>query len=142
MAALADRLSDLAGRIATETKALRTLINGNVANLNGLATTNKSTLVTAINEVNAAAKITVVEVDFGYPALRQRFVTIAVPGLTAASRVVAIQVGGPVTGKGSDESEAEPLDVHAKAGVDTLRITTTAQSGRFGGRALIAYKVA
>lgn len=43
--------SDLAVRIATECKSLRTLINGNVANLNALTTTNKTNLVAAINEL-------------------------------------------------------------------------------------------
>jgi hypothetical protein len=42
-----------ATRVAAECKSLRTLINGNAANLNALTTTNKTTLVAAINEVRA-----------------------------------------------------------------------------------------
>lgn len=42
-------------RVATEAKALRTLINGNAADLSGLNTTAKSNLVEAINEVKSAA---------------------------------------------------------------------------------------
>lgn len=49
---LAQRVSDLATRVSTEAKSLRTLINGNVAGLTGLTTTAKSNLVAAINEVN------------------------------------------------------------------------------------------
>lgn len=52
---LQTRLTDLATRIATECKALRTLINGNAANLSALNTTAKSSLVAALNEVQAAA---------------------------------------------------------------------------------------
>lgn len=48
---LATNVTNLATRIATEIKALRTLINGNAANLNALTTTNKANLVEAINEV-------------------------------------------------------------------------------------------
>ena len=52
MATLQTRLQDLATRIATEVKALRTLINGNAADLTALTTTAKSNLVAAINEVD------------------------------------------------------------------------------------------
>jgi hypothetical protein len=52
---LATRLSAFATRIATENKALRTLLNGNAASLSALTTTAKTSLVAAINEVQAAA---------------------------------------------------------------------------------------
>lgn len=55
MATLQVRLSDLATRIATEVKALRTLINGNAASNIALITTAKGNLVEAINEVKAQA---------------------------------------------------------------------------------------
>lgn len=51
---LATRLSDLTTRIATEMKALRTLINGNALDLSALTTTSKNNLVAAINELVAA----------------------------------------------------------------------------------------
>lgn len=50
---LAVNLSDLATRVATEAKALRTLLNGNSANLAALTTTAKSNLVAAINELQS-----------------------------------------------------------------------------------------
>lgn len=49
------RLTDLAVRIATECKALRTLFNGNAADLSALQTTAKGNLVAALNEVRALA---------------------------------------------------------------------------------------
>jgi hypothetical protein len=51
MATLATRIGDLATRIATECKAIRTLINGNAADLTALTTTAKNSLVAAINEL-------------------------------------------------------------------------------------------
>lgn len=48
------RIQDLAIRIATECKSLRTLINSNQADLSSLNTTNKTNLVSAINEINTA----------------------------------------------------------------------------------------
>lgn len=51
MATLETRLRDLATRIATESKALRTLVNGNAADLAALSTTEKSNLVGALNEL-------------------------------------------------------------------------------------------
>ena len=41
-------------RLTTEVKALRTLINGNLANLNGATTTAKTNLVAIVNELDAA----------------------------------------------------------------------------------------
>jgi hypothetical protein len=47
------RVQDLATRIATECKSLRTLLNGNAAGLTALTTTNKTNLVAALNELKA-----------------------------------------------------------------------------------------
>lgn len=55
MATLETRLRNLATRMGTEAKALRTLINGNLADLTGLTTAAKNNLVAAINEVRALA---------------------------------------------------------------------------------------
>lgn len=55
MATLQVRLQDLATRVATEVKALRTLLNGNAADNSALITTNKTSLVAALNEVKAQA---------------------------------------------------------------------------------------
>lgn len=52
---LATRLTDLSTRISTEFKSLRTLINGNQADLSSLNTSAKSNLVAAINETLAMA---------------------------------------------------------------------------------------
>lgn len=52
---LASNVLDLAVRIATESKSLRTLINGNAPSLAALTTTQKASLVAAINEVRTAA---------------------------------------------------------------------------------------
>ena len=48
---LQTNLTNLATRLSTQAKALKILINGNAADLSGLATTEKSNLVAAINEV-------------------------------------------------------------------------------------------
>lgn len=53
MATLQTRLQDLATRISTECKALRTLINGNATDLSALTTTAKGNLVSALNEIKA-----------------------------------------------------------------------------------------
>lgn len=50
---LVTQLQNLATRIATENKALRTLINGNAADLSALTTTATDSLVNAINELDA-----------------------------------------------------------------------------------------
>ena len=52
---LATNVANLATRAATELKAVRTLVNGNAADLSSLTTTAKGNLVAAINEIKAAA---------------------------------------------------------------------------------------
>jgi len=47
-------VTNLATRVATECKSIRTLLNGNAADLSALTTSAKSNLVAAINELNAA----------------------------------------------------------------------------------------
>lgn len=51
---LATNVTNLATRVATEAKALRTLINGNAADLSALTTTAKTNLVAAINELQGS----------------------------------------------------------------------------------------
>lgn len=51
---LEQRIAALALRIGTECKSLRTLMNGNAADLTGLTTTTKTTIVAALNELKAA----------------------------------------------------------------------------------------
>lgn len=53
---LATNIANLAVRAATESKALRMLINGNLADLAALTTSDKRNLVAAINEVLAVAE--------------------------------------------------------------------------------------
>ena len=57
------RLSDLTTRIATEVKALRTLINGNTAGLSALTTTNKTNLVAALNELKTLIPVASASID-------------------------------------------------------------------------------
>lgn len=51
MATLVQRIQDLATAIAVESKAHKTMINGNAATLSALLTTDKSNLVAAVNEL-------------------------------------------------------------------------------------------
>jgi hypothetical protein len=55
MATLAQRLQDLAVQLGTDHKLLKTMINGNAADLSALATTAKNNLVAALNEVRQMA---------------------------------------------------------------------------------------
>lgn len=54
MATLQVRISDLATRVATECKSIRTLVNGNNLDLTALNTSTKTSLVSAINELKTA----------------------------------------------------------------------------------------
>lgn len=50
---LVTNITNLATRVATEVKALRTLINGNASSLSSLTTTANTNLVAAINELDS-----------------------------------------------------------------------------------------
>ena len=54
MSLMQTRISDLATRVATECKSLRTMINANATDLSSLTTTQKGSLVAAINELKSA----------------------------------------------------------------------------------------
>lgn len=54
MATLSTRIIDLAVRIATECKGVRTLLNGNASDLSALSTAAKGNLVLSINELKSA----------------------------------------------------------------------------------------
>lgn len=59
MATLQVRIENLATRIGTDVKALRTMLNGNVSDLTGLNTTAKSNIVAALNELKASIDVLV-----------------------------------------------------------------------------------
>lgn len=52
---LVTNITNLTTRIATETKSIRTLLNGNAADLTTLTTTDKTNLVAALNEIKGLA---------------------------------------------------------------------------------------
>ena len=54
MSTLQARITDLATRMATECKSLRTLINANSSDLSALTTTDKTSLIAAINTLQTA----------------------------------------------------------------------------------------
>ena len=54
MSTLQTRITDLATRVATECKAIRTLVNANSSDLSSLTTIQKTSLVAAINELKSA----------------------------------------------------------------------------------------
>jgi hypothetical protein len=116
---LATRVTDLATRTASEAKALRTLINGNVADLSALQTTAKSSLVAAINELKAsgaagdpwsyswiasavtAPTTTAVDVHTGFtPSANTRYIVDALLMVTSAAATTGVQTAllGPSTG--------------------------------------------
>ena len=54
MSTLQVRITDLATRVATEIKSVKTLVNGNATDLSALTTAQKTSLVAAVNELKTA----------------------------------------------------------------------------------------
>lgn len=92
---LATNVTDLATRVATEAKALRTLINGNAADLAGLNTTAKTNLVAAINEIEAAVS-SASGIDDGTTATTTTWSSNKI-NTEIGSRVSALVDGAPTT---------------------------------------------
>jgi hypothetical protein len=60
---LSTNVTNLATRVATEIKSVRTLINNNAGDLSALTTTQKGNLVAAINELDAALSNAGAQID-------------------------------------------------------------------------------
>lgn len=90
----ATRVSDLATRIATECKSVRTLVNGNAADLSALTTTSKTNLVSAINELKAALSSSGAQISDGTTALTTTWSSTKInDAITAALN--ALTTGAP-----------------------------------------------
>lgn len=126
-------LQDLVTRAATEDKSLRTLINGNTANLSALTTTAQNNLVAAINELDAA-------IGAGSPSTLDDLTDVTLTGPTTDHilrhngtvwvNVLGSGVFDPAGSAASAQAASQPLDSDLTA---IAALTTTAY-----GRALLA----
>lgn len=113
---LATNVVDLATRIATEFKAVRTMITGTgTGTLSALTTTDKSSVVAALNEVNASA---------GTPADASVTVKGVVELATLAEVTTGTDTTRAVTPQGvkqaTDAVRASILGAGVPAALDTL----------------------
>jgi len=91
---LVTNVTNLATRIATEIKALRTLINGNSADLSALTTTAKGNLVAALNELKASIPAAGVDISDGTTTLTSTWSSTKISNqITAALN--ALTTGAP-----------------------------------------------
>lgn len=85
------------------------------------------------NDLRGATKWTEIEVDFGYPPAKSKTAVVNA-SVTAASRILIVQATTQPAGKGTDEHEAEPVEVSAKAQTGQYKIFAQAVSGKIGGK--------
>ena len=91
---LVTNFTNLVTRIATEIKALRTLINGNAADLSALNTTAKGNLVLALNELKALIPAAGVDISDGTTTLTSTWSSTKISNqITAALN--ALTTGAP-----------------------------------------------
>jgi hypothetical protein len=117
---LQSRLNAIVTRIGAEIKGVRTLVNGNAANLNSLSTTNKTDLVAAINEVNARTAYSL--------ALTRLNPVIATDCATPNASGLGPFFGSAI-GAGTLTSPAAGSVDANRPGVVSLRSSATANSG-------------
>lgn len=128
MATLQVRLSDLATRIASELKSLRTLLNGNASDNAALITTAKGNLVAAINEVKTQANSLAASGgatinDASSASTTQTYsITKIVTSIAEARAAVKAEILG---GAGAAYDTLKELeDLFASTGADLSGITT------------------
>jgi hypothetical protein len=128
---LATQVQSLATRIATECKALRTLINGNTADLSALTTTTKTNLVAAINEVKAGQTnpIPMSYLDTDVTLAANSDVKVASQKAVKAYADARIAAADAFVAKGTIDASASPNYPAANAG-DTYRVSV---AGKVGG---------
>lgn len=88
---LATNITNLATRVATEVKGIRTLLNGNLADLSALDTTAKTHLVAAINELVGNLDALNTELTSFESTANTNFGNIASDLSTIASDITALQ---------------------------------------------------
>lgn len=110
MATLVTRIVDLATRVATESKALRTLVNGNATDLSGLTTTAKSNLVASLNElkgrIDAAVAASGAVIDDTATASTSKTYSITKIRDLVSTSINAITAGAPAALDTLDELAA------------------------------------
>ena len=86
--------------------------------------------------------ITEVEVDFGYPPIRTKTFTVTDAAVSTNSRIIATQSGNIPTGKGSNESEMDPLVCSAIPGTGQFTLILSGIEGSVAGPFKVLYTVA
>jgi len=116
---LVTNFTNLVTRIATEIKALRTLINGNAADLSALNTTAKGNLVLALNELKALIPAAGVDISDGTTTLTSTWSSTKITTAINAA-LDALTTGAPTALNTLDElAAALGDDANFAAGVTT-----------------------
>jgi hypothetical protein len=129
----------LAARAGNEAKALRTLINGNVADLSSLITTNRGTLVGAINEIasSSAPATTTAVVDFGTGKSNDS-VEIVYAGATLTQTVRA----WPLPWPDADTAVLDPMAVTGHVSTPgVVQLILSANRGNLVGLRKVAFQL-
>lgn len=126
---LETRLQELAQAAGTGDKALRVLLNGNVADLSALVTTDKSSLVAALNEISASLA-TAAGIDDNTTAPTTTWSSTKTSTEIAAARsgavADAIDDGAPAVGTAwSSSKTASEIDTAAAGVVDDVATSST-----------------
>lgn len=119
---LATNITNLATRVATEVKSIRTLVNGNAANLSGLNTDAKNNLVAAINELVSGLDTVANDASTGITNVSNRVGSLAALSTSDVSSIVAAI--------NSLKSELDNIDLSALISDTTTSASTTWSSSK------------
>ena len=138
---LVTNITNLATRIATEVKAIRTLVNGNATDLSSLNTTNKTNLVAAINEVKSGLSAAGVQIDDAGTSLSKVWsssktnsaINSAVSALVASAPTALDTLNELAAALGNDASFATTVTTSLAAKADASTVVTLSSDQTIGG---------
>lgn len=138
---LVTNITNLATRIATEVKAIRTLVNGNATDLSSLTTTNKTNLVAAINEVKSGLTAAGVQIDDAGTSTSKVWsssktntaITAAVANVVAAAPAALDTLNELAAALGNDGDFATTITTSIAAKADSSSVVTLSSDQTIGG---------
>lgn len=92
------------------------------------------------NGANGALTVTETEIDFGVVPVREKQFTITDAGVSATSKIIAVQSGKAATGRDADENEMDALILNCKPATGQFVLNAFAMPGPVTGKYKVNYQ--
>lgn len=99
-----------------------------------------STGANGTNGSNGALTVTETEIDFGVVPVHKKQFTITDAGISATSKIIAVQSGKAATGRDADENEMDALILNCNPGTGQFTLNAFALPGPVTGKYKVNYQ--